>query len=207
MATKMFEMDGPIPGENFTSDTRNYPWHRPPEMTTTDQVIDHIAKNFQREESMAAVVSLMEIGLDIATITDIMLTKGISQGKWAVDLALLVAGPVAHMLVIIAKGYDIPVNLGVKQGFKGPTSVFFKALKKEAKDISKEKQTSISESINTIADASKGFMSAQVPSPQGPSEEESLEDPMMGTPPQEEQPEGPPMPEMGFMSPPTNRMM
>ena len=27
---------GPIPGENFTSDERNYPWHRPPEYTDTD---------------------------------------------------------------------------------------------------------------------------------------------------------------------------
>ena len=31
---KMF--DAPIAGENFTSDTRNYPWHRPPEITDYD---------------------------------------------------------------------------------------------------------------------------------------------------------------------------
>ena len=33
---------GPIPGENFTSDERNYPWHRPPEYTDMDLSLIHI---------------------------------------------------------------------------------------------------------------------------------------------------------------------
>ena len=29
----------PIPGANYTSDTRNYPWHRPSDITTYDEAV------------------------------------------------------------------------------------------------------------------------------------------------------------------------
>ena len=37
------EFDGPIPGENFTSETKNYPWHRPPEITDYDEALEFAA--------------------------------------------------------------------------------------------------------------------------------------------------------------------
>lgn len=154
-----FEMDGPIPGENFTSDTRNYPWHRAPEFTTQDAAIDYISKTLMREEAMAAAIFMMEMGIDIATLTDIFITKGISQGKWSVDLGLLLAGPVAHIFVILAKGYDIPVNLGIKKNFNIPTPVFFNAMKKEKKKLEKNKTEQVREDVSQmVKNAPMGFM-------------------------------------------------
>ena len=34
--------DGPIPGANFTSDERNWPWHRAPDITDTDEALETI---------------------------------------------------------------------------------------------------------------------------------------------------------------------
>jgi hypothetical protein len=175
--SKAFMMDGPIPGENYTSDTRNYPWHRPPEFTSTDDAIDYVAKVFSKEEAIASTVTMMEIGIDIATITDIFITKGISEGKWAVDLGLIIAGPVAHMIVMMAKAYGVPVRLGLNNDFDGPTSLVFKTIKKDIKKLSKEKQSELQQNISGASEEGKtkqkasGFM-------QGPSmmDEEEPED-------------------------------
>lgn len=159
-------LSGPIPGENYTSDVRNYPWHRPPEYVNPDEAIEYLSRTFSREESIAAAVSMIEIGLTIATITDIIITKGISEGKWAVDLGLILAGPVAHMLIIIAKGYDLKFELGVKKKFKAPTAVFFKAMKKQMKNDKANKEIK-----NEIA--STGFMAGIPSDMETPSEVET----------------------------------
>jgi len=178
-----FQMDGPIPGENFTSDTKNYAWHRPPEHTTTDSAIEFISKSLMREEAMASAIFMMEMGIDIVTLTDIYLTKGISEGKWSVDLAILLAGPVAHIFVILAKGYDIPVNLGVKKNFNAPTPAFFNAMKKEKKKLEKDKTKAVREDVaDMVTNQPMGFMAGMPEEgpmePPMPEEEESM--PMEG---------------------------
>ncbi len=49
----MQNFEGPIPGENYTSDTKNYPWHRPPEFDDLDKAIDYIGKRLTKEENAA----------------------------------------------------------------------------------------------------------------------------------------------------------
>lgn len=171
-----FQMDGPIPGENFTSNTKNYPWHRPPEFTTTDPAIEYISKMLMREEAMASSLFMMEIGLDIATMTDLFITKGISEGKWSVDLGILLAGPVAHIFVILARGYGLEVNLGLEKDFAMPTPVFFKAMKKEMRKLNKEKNQDIKEDVESmVQNPPMGFMSG-MEGVEGSEEEPMMED-------------------------------
>ncbi len=140
MATKMFEMDGPVPGENYTSDTKNYPWHRPPEFTKPDEAIDYLTKMFMREEASASVIGMLELQFDIVTITDLLITKGIAQGKWAVDLGLIIAGPVSHMLVIMAKGFDVPYQMGLKKNITVPDKELISKVKNYGKPTKEEKK-------------------------------------------------------------------
>ena len=37
---KMF--DAPIAGANYAADTRNYPWHRPPDLVNYDEGVDYL---------------------------------------------------------------------------------------------------------------------------------------------------------------------
>jgi hypothetical protein len=170
----IFNMNGPIPGENFTSNTKNYAWHRPPEYSTTDDVLDYVAKIFSKEEAIASTVTMMEIGIDIATITDLFVTKGVAEGKWSIDMGLVVAGPIAHMLVIMAKSYGVPVKLGLSNEFNGPTSMVFNTIKKDLKKLGKNAKADMQEQIAGAAEQAKakntgGFM-------QGPTMEEEPED-------------------------------
>lgn len=115
---KMF--DAPIAGENFTSDTRNYPWHRPPEITDYDDGVDYLIEKLSEQEQAELTYSMLEIGLPITTVVSSMLMQGIAKGKFPIDLALLMAGPLARYIEIIANKNDIKYEMGVEEKNRQP---------------------------------------------------------------------------------------
>jgi hypothetical protein len=120
--------DAPIPGENYTSDTKNYPWHRPPEIDDLDAGIEYSMNALLDDEDMFfQYMAYIDGGMSVVTTTDIFVTMGIANGKWTPDFALLLAGPVSRILEIMAKAYGIKAELGLEAGKNPPTSVFKKA--------------------------------------------------------------------------------
>jgi hypothetical protein len=128
----MKNFDGPIPGENYTSDTKNYPWHRPPEFTDLDEAIEYIGKRLTNEDNAVGFLTMAQNGVSILDLTMMFLTSGMGAGKWTLDYALLLAGPTAHILRTVIKAYGIPVNMGFKvDGMESapPSKEFFGAVK------------------------------------------------------------------------------
>lgn len=159
----MVAPSGPIPGENYTSDTRNYPWHRPPEFTDIDKAIDMIAKRMFSEEGRGAVV-MLKAGIDVASITEMFLMSGVGAGKWTVDFALLLAGPVSHILCLMAEAYDIEYDLGIEDKTPKQTAAFLKEMRKdeEAKKLVLRQipqiQEQAAEQVPEAPPAGGGFM-------------------------------------------------
>jgi len=107
--------DGPIPGENKTSDERNYPWRRPPDITDTDEAVDYITEQLTDTQEGFMYMNLLKSEVSVAACVDMVVTKGISEGKWSPDFALLIAGPVSRLFEIMAKSYDIKYELGIDE--------------------------------------------------------------------------------------------
>lgn len=129
--------DGPIPGENFTSNTKNYPWHRTPEIKDLDDAIDLVIKRVvsDKKKSMG-LITLIEMGMPIATATDIIVTQGISSGKWTPDFAILLAGPVARIIEMMAKGAGIKDYVrGWEEDDRVPTKTFFDVQSKKNRSV------------------------------------------------------------------------
>ena len=122
---------GPIPGENFTSDTKNYPWHQPPEFTNLNQALDMMAKRLTDFKRANGILSMIEIGVPVTRVADMILTSGIGEGKWTPDFALLLAGPVTRMIELICIGFEVEYTLGIEEDPDDfETSSFFKEEKK-----------------------------------------------------------------------------
>lgn len=96
-------IDAPIPGANFTADTRNYAWHRPPEYADYDEAVDYFISKLNEPDQQHLVMSMLQLKMDAASLTGSLLMQGISKGKVSIDLAILIAGPVARYIGIIAK--------------------------------------------------------------------------------------------------------
>ena len=150
---------GPIPGANFTSDTRNWPWHRPPDITNLDEGLEYIMNRLTDTSAGARYMSLIETGVSITTITDIVVTLGVGRGKFTPDFAILLAGPVARMLEIMAKSYGIEYDLGIDKEDNYVTSVAFKKAE-ELKSPTPEAEEEESPDMEEMPDEGQGLMSA-----------------------------------------------
>jgi len=140
--SKPFLPDGPIPGENYTSDTKNYPWHRPPEITDLDDGVEKIFKKLTSKEQSYALLTLLQSGITVVEATTMFLMQGVGAGKMTLDFALLLAGPTAHMMKIMADTYEIKYEMGLDEEHI-PMSPYMKAVK----DIDPRKDVEVAEEI------------------------------------------------------------
>jgi len=141
--------EAPIPGANYTSDTKNYAWHRPPEINDYDEAVEWAWKKLTEEESYVSLLTAFSMGVTLVQAADMFTLAGVGKGKWSVDFAVLLAGPVAHMMYLIAKGYGVDVELGIDKKKKYKTKSFFKALGEEA-EIDQQKAKSVIDSIDEV---------------------------------------------------------
>ena len=157
MKNNLPKSNGPIPGENFTSDTRNYAWHRPPEHVDLDAAIEDMFKKIMEPKAAHALLTFLEMGMTVATATNILTLKGVEKGKWTVDTMLLLSGPTARMIELMAKDAGIKYRMGLDDDEPAPTSAFFeKAANGDIKTPSKESMNEIKEEVKSSV-KSKGF--------------------------------------------------
>lgn len=129
-----FGAQGPIPGENFTSDTKNYPWHRPPQFTNLNEAFEYIVEQISDEDVSTSIVTMLELGVPVSNLVDMIITAGVGGGKFTVDFGLLLCGPLSHVICLMARRMEIDPVLGVKSKNKAPTKAFFDALERDQKN-------------------------------------------------------------------------
>jgi hypothetical protein len=145
---KQTKFDGPIPGENFTSDVRNYPWHRPPDNTDYVQIVDRAIHKLNEPERTAFTIALLETGETIVDIVTGMTRIGVARGKMSIDMAILAAGPIARMIETIAEKAGIDYERGWEQEPRIVTAELLRAMgAKAGEDV----DTSILEDTADVA--------------------------------------------------------
>lgn len=128
-------MDGPIPGENYTTDTKNFPWHRPPQFTNLDDAVEYSIKWIMDEERADNYILMLQVGWTIVDMAQMFIMNGVGRGLWTFDMGLLMTGPIGHILIIMARGAEIDYELGTETGEKMPSLEYFRALARENPEI------------------------------------------------------------------------
>lgn len=150
---------GAIPGENYTSDTKNYPWHRPPEITNLDKAVELAAKQLMDQEKSTGLLTMMHMGTPVSMLTDIFVTSGIGAGKWSVDLAILMAGPVSNIMMLMAKAEGIEPDLGIDLKKDIRTQSYMKAIQGDQENVANVyKILDYPEVVNSMHEQVTGFM-------------------------------------------------
>lgn len=108
------QLNAPIPGGNYTSDTRNYSWHRPPDLMDYDEAVDYLINKIDEPEQIELVFAMLGIDAHITTVVTTILLQAVSKGKVGIDLAILIAGPLARYIEISAKNVGIKYEMGVE---------------------------------------------------------------------------------------------
>ena len=171
---------GPIPGANYTSDTRNWPWHRPPDITDIDEGLEHIIQNLTETPAGKRYMGYIEGGTSIASVTDMIVTLAVGRGKFTPDFAILLAGPTARLIEILTKSYGIDYEMGIERDDKFTTAYTYKKIQELNNPPSEEMPEDTPEAVEAEAVEDTGLM-APVPEEEqasmlGYDIEEELED-------------------------------
>lgn len=103
-------MTGPIPGQSLTDTPRNAPWERPSEMNTVEDAVKYYVNKLADPDVMDDLAVTFELGADLKTLTETIVTMGSMKGMHTVEVGML-AGPVVASFIKAAMdsvGIDTP---------------------------------------------------------------------------------------------------
>jgi len=130
--------DTPIPGQSLTNTPGNYPWEHPPQYTNIEEASEYVWDILHREESLDQILTFLRNGIPVEAVARIVLFGGFMEGKWSVDVALLIAEVVFKQIMAIGIKANIQnINLFIKDQ---STSKFHKQFA-EFKNMRKTRQT------------------------------------------------------------------
>ena len=111
-------MDRPMAGSSLTNDPEQpFPFEKAPEYTNVRQACEHIFETIIEEETYIPLMQAIADGYPLMDVTQAILFKGFSEGKWNPDLFVLLAEPTAYMLMALAERADIDfvINRGEEE--------------------------------------------------------------------------------------------
>lgn len=174
--------DGPIAGENYTSDTRNYAWHRPPELNTYDEGVEYFLKKLSDPERMSFYTSSMANGLSILDLTTHAMLQMVQDGTVTVDVGILISGPIAKSLEMLAEKQEINYEKGWKNTPTIMTPKIMEDIIRSENEEGPEREV-LDLLEEDVEEAPTGIMSADDSFVASPEEQET----MMGESPEEEE--------------------
>jgi len=105
-------LNRPIPGQGLTNDPENpYPWERPPEFTELEEGVQYVFSRLIDPPMYTSIMDVIDDGTPLMNITQGILFKGFTEGKWNPDLMMLLAEPTTYMLMALAERADIDFKI------------------------------------------------------------------------------------------------
>ena len=107
-------LNGPISGGSLTDDFQNRPYERPPELSDPDDAIRFHIDNLTEKKPVNSVIKLLEIGIDLKTLTETVLTTAVMEGIHSLDVSLTIAPVIYDYIKTIGDKAEINYKTGLE---------------------------------------------------------------------------------------------
>jgi hypothetical protein len=91
--------NAPIPGQSLTTEPKNYAWENPPQFSTPEESLIFHLERLQEPERTKSVLGLIDLGLDIKTMTEGILRGAVADGRHSIDVSMIIA-PIIHEYIV-----------------------------------------------------------------------------------------------------------
>lgn len=100
----------PIPGQSLTnSPDAPWPWETPPEFTTKEQAMDYFFDYVTDEKRFDSIMEALAEGMAVMDMVQLLVTKAFEDGKINPDMVMMLAEPLAYLLMGLAEREGIRV--------------------------------------------------------------------------------------------------
>jgi|7_EtaG_2_1085326.scaffolds.fasta_scaffold13824_3 hypothetical protein len=103
---------GPIPGQSLTnSEEDQQAWEQPPRTTSIKEARELMFLEILKQENLEAILMLMNNGMSVGKLTEMLLFIGFTKGQFNPDMMLLLLEPTMYMLLAIAEAVGLDPKL------------------------------------------------------------------------------------------------
>jgi len=110
----MMAFERPIPGQSLTTEPKNAPYERPPEIVDPIEALDVHIENLLKPGAMEDALYFLEYGVDLVTLVQGILRGAVMEGIHSIDVSLIIA-PVIHEYI---KGFADADGIDYKEGWE-----------------------------------------------------------------------------------------
>lgn len=133
LGSALQSIDAPVPGQSLTQSPESpLPYEMPPQFTNEDEAAHAIFMALTEKEQLSQVLQMLDAGVPVSLIAQSVIMFGASEGKWNMDLALLLLEPT--MVMIAGVGSQAGINFSMAPPEKDPEVLDTSSLKKIFKD-------------------------------------------------------------------------
>jgi hypothetical protein len=105
--------DRPIPGQSLTTPSQSQPYERQPEVTNAIEALEYHMDRLNEPEAKEEAMDLLEMDIDIVTLTEGVLRKAVMDGIHSIDISVSIA-PHLHEFI---KGEADALGIEYDEGF------------------------------------------------------------------------------------------
>ena len=148
------KFDRPVPGQSLTTEPKNAPYERPPEIVDPIEAIDSHIENLLRDGAMEDILYFLDFGVELVTIVQGILRSAVMSGIHSIDVSLIIA-PVLHEYI---KGFADAANIKYEEGFEnkeGKAAISYQRDVARAKKLMNELREQEGEDIPTTMEELK----------------------------------------------------
>lgn len=108
---------GPIPGQSLTnSPDARQPWENPPIYTNLKEAREAMFLEILKEENLEPIINLLDDGMSVAKVAEMLLFIGYSKGQFNPDMMMLLAEPVMYMLLALCENVGVDPLINTDDG-------------------------------------------------------------------------------------------
>ena len=100
----------PIMGQSLTNNPEApQPYERPPEFTTKEEAMDYFFGHITEEKRFTSIMEALSEGMAVMDMVQLLVTKAFEDGKINPDMVMMLAEPLAYLLIGLAEREGIRV--------------------------------------------------------------------------------------------------
>lgn len=100
-------VDAPIPGQSLTAPLGDRPWQRPARYPTPDEALSYYVERITVPSNANQMFDILEMGIPIATLVDVMQTGGVMEGLHSLDVGIIISPALTEAIEGMAKAAEV----------------------------------------------------------------------------------------------------
>lgn len=152
-----------VPGQSLTAEPGQLPFERPAQFSDPDEALDFVLKNITNPNTERNLLRLLDAGVPVFAIVQPLLINGFAEGKWTMDVAMLIAQPLGAF--VTALGFKAGINVQTDAPRDPKEGIVKTAAIRQTMEKAKAKATPLKLSTPKPANKTPSLLAPKTPVP------------------------------------------